>query len=72
MDATARERIIGALTTLVEQLNERARLHPGAAPDRDVAPASGQEHLTGLRRTLAHATGILAFNGAQRSPLGAA
>jgi hypothetical protein len=58
-----------ALTTLIEQLNEQARLHLAPRPTVTSHLVQAQEHLVGLRRTLTHATEMLAFNTAQRSPL---
>jgi hypothetical protein len=44
------------------------------APRLTVTPhlLQAQEHLAGLRRTLTHATEMLAYNSAQRSPLSVA
>ena len=61
-----------ALTGFVEQLSERARLHLAPRPTVTSHLVQAQEHLAGLRRTLTHATETLAYNTAQRSPLGAA
>ena len=60
-----------ALTALVEELNERARLHLAPRPTVTSHLLQAQEHLAGLRRTLTHATETLAYNSTQRSPLNA-
>jgi hypothetical protein len=61
-----------SLTLLIEELSDRARTQ--LAPRLTVTShlAQAQEHLAGLRRTLTHATEMLAYNTAQRSPLRAA
>jgi hypothetical protein len=61
-----------ALTTFVDQLNEQARLHLAPRPTVTSHLLQAREHLAGLRRTLTHATEILAYNTAQNSPLAAA
>lgn len=58
-----------ALTALIEQLNERARLHLAPRPTVTSHLVQAHEHLAGLRRTLTHATETLAYNTARRSPL---
>ncbi|MBL8925265.1 MAG: hypothetical protein JNM77_03375 [Pseudonocardia sp.] len=60
-----------ALTGLVEQLSEQARLHLAPRPTVASHLVQAQEHLAGLRRELTHATEMLAYNTAQRSPLSA-
>jgi hypothetical protein len=61
-----------SLTTLIDELNDRAReqLAPRLTVTSHLVQA--HEHLVGLRRTLTHATEMLAYNAAQRSPLLAA
>jgi len=60
------------LTTVIDELTDRAReqLAPRLTVTSHLAQA--HEHLVGLRRTLTHATEMLAYNTAQRSPLLAA
>jgi hypothetical protein len=60
------------LTTLIDELNDRAReqLAPRLTVTSHLVQA--HEHLVGLRRTLTHAAEILAYNTAQSSPLLAA
>ena len=52
------------LTTLIDELNDRAReqLAPRLTVTSHLAQA--HEHLVGLRRTLTHATEMLAYNTA--------
>ena len=60
-----------ALTALVDQLNEQARRHLAPRPTVTSHLVQAREHLAGLRRTLTHATEILAYNTGQCSPLNA-
>jgi hypothetical protein len=63
---------LASLTMLIEELNTRARTQ--LAPRLTVTShlVQAEAHLAGLRRTLTHATEMLAYNTAQRSPLGTA
>ena len=57
------------LTRLIEELNERARraLAPGLTVTSHLSQAQAQ--LADLRRTLTHATEMLAYNTSHPSPL---
>jgi hypothetical protein len=57
------------LTTLVDQLSERAQRQLAARPTVTAHLGQARDQVAQLRRSLTHATETLAFNTAQRSPL---
>jgi hypothetical protein len=59
------------LTRLIEELNERARraLAPRLTVTSHLTQAQAQVQVADLRRTLTHATEMLAYNTSHPSPL---
>ncbi|NMH97565.1 hypothetical protein [Pseudonocardia acidicola] len=57
------------LTTLLDQLSERANRRLAAWPTVTAHIGHARDHVASVHRTLTHAAEILAFNTAQASPL---